>query len=56
MSKEVKIIQCARCKRMLYRQEKGDIKNLNGVYGTNTQHYFISSSNCPDCSEKGGRS
>lgn len=51
MSKEIKIIQCARCKRELYRQETGDIKNIKGILGSNMQRYYISSDNCPECSK-----
>lgn len=52
MSKEIKIIQCSRCNRELYRQEKGNIDNANGIKGSNTEFYRIDPCNCPACSGK----
>lgn len=51
MSKVIKILQCADCKREIRRQEKGDIKN-SGILATNTIRYFIDASYCPECSGK----
>ena len=52
MSKEIKIIQCSDCKRVLYKAETGDIKNKKGAMGSNVQRYYVNSCNCPDCSGK----
>ena len=51
MSKEVKIIQCAKCNRELFRKETGDIRNDNGTYAMNTQVYIIKETECPYCQE-----
>ena len=49
MSKEEKIIQCAKCNRELFRKETGDIRNDNGTYAMNTQVYLIRETECPYC-------
>lgn len=51
MSKEIKIIKCAKCDRELFRKETGHIRNDNGTLAINTQLYFVKETECPYCEE-----
>lgn len=54
MSKEIRLIECEKCGKVLYRQERGSLMNENGTFATNARVYLISSDNCPDCMKKAG--
>ena len=49
MSKEVKVIKCAKCDKVLFRKETGNIRNGNGTMSVNTQLYFVKETECPYC-------
>ena len=51
MSKEVKIIRCAKCDRVLFETATGSIWNDNGTMAMNTQLYFVKETECPYCQE-----
>lgn len=51
MSKEITIIKCYDCGRVIYRNEQGDINSENGIKGTITRIITANSSTCPYCQE-----
>lgn len=53
MSKEIRIIRCAKCGRDIYHNESGDYKNKNGISGSNTRIMKANYRLCPNCNSGG---
>lgn len=54
MSKEIRIIKCAKCGCDIYHKESGENKNKNGISGSNTRIMIANYRLCPNCNS-GGR-
>lgn len=52
MSKNIKVLECRKCGRELYRTETGEIRNPNGTYATNLELYRIEERYCFECSRE----
>ena len=46
MSREIRLIKCSKCGKILYKKESGEGKN------SNTRRFIISESKCPYCMEQ----
>ena len=51
MSKQIQIVKCSRCKRILYRQEFGSRNNKNGILTSNTRLFLVTPNECRYCQE-----